>query len=337
MPVSRRLFVPALISTVTLTISGLAVLVAPAAYAATPNVQITEFSYGGKFVPGTDTGDGEYVELTNVGDGAQDLTGWSFSVVTTSTKSIDISGFGTVQPGESVVVTDLTPADFRAEWNLKPSVKVISDKQGQASAATLNSGPDTINIVNGSATIDSVKYASAYLSGKGVAAWVNPGHLADSDTATAGAWTNPATVGDAEGSWTSSHGSIGSPGASTQGTSTPTSVQNQALAVSGGANQSATVNKPFSFTGLSATGGTPPYTWTAPALAGSGLSIDASTGSITGTPTSVGSINVTATATTASARPPVPRSPSRSPRASTPTGRTSSSMRSRPTTMTTTS
>lgn len=297
MPVSRRRSVPTLISTVALAISGLAVLVAPAAYAATPNIQITEFAYGGKFVPGTDTGDGEYVELTNVGDAAQSFAGWSFSVVTTSTKTIDISGFGTVQPGESVLVTDLTPADFRAEWNLKPSVKVITDKQGLATAATLNSGPDTINILNGSTTVESIKYAANYLSAKGVAAWVNPSHLADTDTATAGAWTDPATVGDAEGSWTSSHGSIGSPGASTLGAGTPTSVQNQALAVSGGANQSATVNKPFSFTGLSATGGTSPYTWTAPALAGTGLSIDSATGAITGTPTSVGSINVTATAT----------------------------------------
>jgi hypothetical protein len=67
--------------------------------------------------------------------------------------------------------------------------------------------------------------------------------------------------------------------------------------VSGGANQIATVNHAFSFDGLSASGGTAPYTWSAPALSGTGLSIDPSTAAITGTPTSVGVINVTATAT----------------------------------------
>ena len=118
MPRSRARSLPALISTVTLAITGAALVAAPAAQAATPNIQITEFAYGGKFVPGTDTGDGEYVELTNVGDAAQDFSGWSFGVTTTSTKSIDISGFGIVAPGESVIVTDLTPADFRTEWNL---------------------------------------------------------------------------------------------------------------------------------------------------------------------------------------------------------------------------
>ena len=267
------------------------------------DIQITEFAYGGKFVPtASDTGDGEYVELTNVGEAAQDFTGWQFNVVKATTNlSIDLSGFGTVQPGESVLVTDLTAADFRSEWNLTSAVKILSDKQGQTTAATLDSGADTINILNSSAgVVDTLAYAKSYLTAKGVAAWVNPGHLADTSTATAGAWTTPATAGDAEGSWTSTGGAVGSPGASTRGTSTPSAVKNPpstTVSISGATNQTATTNTAFSYSGLSASGGTAPYVWSATGLAGTGLSINASTGAITGTPTSAGTINVSVTAT----------------------------------------
>ena len=39
-------------------------------------IRITEFAYGG-LIAGS-RGDGEYVEVTNVGDGPQDMTGWSY-------------------------------------------------------------------------------------------------------------------------------------------------------------------------------------------------------------------------------------------------------------------
>ena len=200
------------------------------AHAAAPNIQITEISYGGlasgaKAYPG-DAGDGEYIELTNVGDAPQDFTGWKYAANKSATMptagTIDLSSYGSVAPGESVIITDLTPADFRTEWNLKPTVKVIND-----GAATINGGPDAVAVFDGGGTlVDSLSYAAGFMSAKGVAAWANPGHLADVDTATPGAWTSPATAGDAEGSWTSANGAVGSPGASTFGTSTPSDVRN---------------------------------------------------------------------------------------------------------------
>jgi hypothetical protein len=258
-------------------------------------VQITEFAYGGNAAYSGDLGDGEYIELTNVGDAPQDFTGWHYNTAPSATGAIDLSSFGTVAAGESVLITDLTPADFRTEWGLKSSVKVIND-----GTVTLNKGPKTIYILNSASAIaDQLSYISGYLPSKGVAAFVNPGQLSVTDTGVAGAWTKPTTLNDAEHSWQShsTPASIGSPGASTQGTSTPDSVRLASLSVSGGSAQSATVGSAFSFTGLSASGGTAPYTWSAPALAGTGLSINASTGAITGTPTSAGTINVTATAT----------------------------------------
>ncbi|GAB4009626.1 hypothetical protein GCM10028772_27070 [Nocardioides ultimimeridianus] len=272
----------------------------PAGVKKAGDIQITELAYGG-LASGThayagDTGDGEYLELTNVGEAAQDLTGWTYQTTKAgiAQTATSLTSLGTVAPGESVILTDLTPADFRTEWNLKPAVKVLND-----GTSTMDKGPDVITISNGTSTVDSLTYAASYLAAKGLSAYVNAGHLADTDTATAGAWTKPSTVGDAEGSWTSAAGAVGSPGASTQGTSTPGSVTNPpatTITVAGAANQSATANTAFSFTGLSASGGTGSYSWTAPALAGTGLSINASTGAITGTPTTAGTIDVTVTA-----------------------------------------
>ncbi|HWA65850.1 MAG TPA: lamin tail domain-containing protein, partial [Mycobacteriales bacterium] len=268
--------------------------------AAGADIQITELAYGG-LASGTraysgDSGDGEYVELTNVGYAAQDFTGWTYGVnkstTTPSAGSVSLSGFGMVQPGQSVVVTDLTPADFRTEWGLKSSVEVINDLP-----TTIDSGPDTIGVFNATGVlVDSLGYANKYFAGKGSAAYVDYGQLASTSTATG--WTEPATVGDAEGSWTSANGAVGSPGASTSGTSTPTGVRAPAsLTVQGASDQTATVGAAFSFTGLSASGGTAPYTWSAPTLAGTGLSIDASTGAVTGTPTAAGVISVVVTVT----------------------------------------
>jgi len=267
------------------------------------DIQITELAYGGDASYDGDSGDGEYVELTNVGYAAQDLSGWYEDVVDKDGDDegdLDLSGLGTVQPGESVIVTDLTPADFRTEWNLKPTVEVISDKQGVTTAVTLDGGPDTVSIYDGSDTlVDQVSYAAKGSAGgftdKGYSAFVDYGQL--SSTSTTSGWTVNTTIPDSEGSWTSANGAVGSPGASTQGDVTPAMAQNAGVTVSGAADQTATVDTAFSYTGLSASGGTGSYTWTATGLDGTGLSIDSSTGAITGTPTTAATIDVTVTAT----------------------------------------
>ncbi len=243
----RRL--SAALAAFSLPLISLAVLDAGAAHATgTPNIQITEVAYGGLasgiHAYAGDSGDGEYLELTNVGDAAQDMTGWYDDVAqgTSAANRLDLSGFGTVQPGESVIITDLSAADFRTEWGLRSSVKVITDKQGVTPAVTMNGGPDTIAIGNASGVADTLSYVAGDLSAKGVAAFVNAGQLAA--TSLTSGWTKTALVGDSEGSWTSVSGAVGSPAASTLGTTTPSSVRTSvstALAVNGAANQSGTV------------------------------------------------------------------------------------------------
>ncbi|HEY0260364.1 MAG TPA: lamin tail domain-containing protein, partial [Lacisediminihabitans sp.] len=175
---------------------------------AAPDVAITEFAYGG--LAAGANGDGEYVEVTNVGRTPTDMTGWSYTTTAAAPGPVSLSDFGTLAPGESAIVSDLTPAEFRAEWALSDSVKVVND-----GSTTLNKGPKTMYLYNAAdALVDSVTYASGFLSGKGASAWVDAAHLgAKADTT---GWTI-STAGDSEASWTSAHGAVGSPGASSFG------------------------------------------------------------------------------------------------------------------------
>jgi len=174
-----------------------------------PQIRITELAYGGK-IAGAD-GDGEYVELTNVGDAAQNLAGWTYTGKP-GTGTLPLDGFGTVAAGESVIITDVTPAEFRADWGVPASLKIIDDKANGLSV-TLDKGPDTPTVYDAAgATVDSVSYQAGFFPGKGSSAWVDAAHLgAEADTT---GWAL-STVGDTEGSWTSATGSVGSPGVTT--------------------------------------------------------------------------------------------------------------------------
>ncbi|HEY9817955.1 MAG TPA: lamin tail domain-containing protein [Candidatus Obscuribacterales bacterium] len=81
------------------------------------DIQITEFMYAG--------GVGEFIEFTNVGTAPVDMTGWSYSDSARLPGSFSLDGFGLVQPGESVILTQASEADFRTAWGLDSSFKVI--------------------------------------------------------------------------------------------------------------------------------------------------------------------------------------------------------------------
>ena len=86
---------------------------------ASAQMRITEWMYSGD--------SGEFVEFTNLSGSAVDMTGWSMDDNGATPGAFDLSAFGVVQPGESVVVTEATEAAFRAAWSLGAGVKIIGE------------------------------------------------------------------------------------------------------------------------------------------------------------------------------------------------------------------
>ncbi|MCW3083339.1 MAG: alkaline phosphatase [Bacteroidetes bacterium] len=170
-------------------------------------MRITEYMYNG-----SGSGAGEFVEFTNVGTTPVNMAGWSFDDNSRTAGSQSLSGFGTVQPGESVVFTDVTASAFRSNWALCSGIKVIGGNSNNLGRE------DEINLYNSSNTlIDRLTYGDqTYSVGSirttAVSGWVNAAGLGNNIITD---WTLSA-VADAEASYTSGAGEIGSPGKSSR-------------------------------------------------------------------------------------------------------------------------
>jgi len=167
-------------------------------------MRITEFMYQGT--------DGEFVEFTNVGDQPVDMSGWSYADSSRVPGHVALGAFGSVQPGESVILTEAAPAAFRTAWGLCSGVKVI----GGNTVDNLGRG-DEINLYDaGSAQVDRLTYGDnvAGVGGprtQNASAWPSAAALGQNQIT---GWTL-ATIGDAEGSRASTGADIASPGKST--------------------------------------------------------------------------------------------------------------------------
>jgi LPXTG-motif cell wall-anchored protein len=188
-------------------VAGLVALPTAASAATTGDIKITEWEYNGS----------EFVEFTNLDTVAIDLTGWSFSDSAEHAGDVPFGPLGTVVPGESFLLSEASAVDFRAEWGLPDSVKVLGDN-GQ------NLGrDDAINLYDPDGTlVDSLVYndqGTGDVAGPRTdtaSAWPSSSGVLGANTASA--WTR-STVGDAEASWTSTDGKyVGSPGLSRFGT-----------------------------------------------------------------------------------------------------------------------
>ncbi len=82
-------------------------------------MRITEWMYSGAA--------GEFLELTNTSAGPIDLAGWSVDDNGATPGVFDLSALGVVQPGESVVITDVLAQSFRDAWSLAASVQVLGE------------------------------------------------------------------------------------------------------------------------------------------------------------------------------------------------------------------
>ena len=93
------------------------------------SMNITEWMYQGNGASGV----GEFVQFTNTGATPVDMTGWEFddnhelgtTTLGAGSGPDSPTAFGTLQPGQSGILTEVSAATFEADWNLDPSVPVM--------------------------------------------------------------------------------------------------------------------------------------------------------------------------------------------------------------------
>lgn len=189
-----------------------ALLLATLTGAARAEVLITEWAYS--------AGSGEYVEFTNVGNTAVDMTGWSYDDDGQVPGSFSLSGLGTLAPGESAIMAESSEAAFRASWVLAPAIKVVGGN-------TNNLGRnDQINLYDSSdALADRLSFGDQTFPGtirtQNVSG--NPMTLAALGANDVSQW-QLSFVGDAYGSYLSTFGDIGNPGIGTYVVPEPSAV-----------------------------------------------------------------------------------------------------------------
>ncbi len=167
--------------------------------AAAADIRITEWMYGGS--------GGEFIEFTNTGVSSIDMTGWSFDDDSRLPGVFDLSGFGVVGAGQSVIITESDAEVFRAAWGLSASVGILG-------GYTNNLGRnDEINIFDANGDLaDRLTYGDQSFPGsirtQGTSGNVLPSALGQNDVF---GWVFSAS-GDIHGSYLSTDGDLGNPG-----------------------------------------------------------------------------------------------------------------------------
>ncbi len=163
-------------------------------------IYITEYLYSGN--------SGEFIEFTNVGTSSIDMTGWSYDDNSQTAGSFDLSAFGVLAAGESVILTEAPEADFRTAWSMDPTVKIIG-------GLTVNLGRnDEINVFDAAANlVDRLTFGDQNIAGSIRAqnfsgSPVSPSALGANDILQWGL----SSLGDAQSSFSSAAGEIGNPG-----------------------------------------------------------------------------------------------------------------------------
>jgi hypothetical protein len=172
-----------------------------------PSLVITEWMYSGSTPDG-----GEFFELTNVGEQAVDLTGWSFDDSGRDPGAFDLSTLGIVAPGESVVVTEDPEGAFRTQWSLGPAVRILGEL-GMVTGSNLGRN-DELNIYDASGTlIDRLTYGDEDFPGSVRTQRVsgNPAVASALGSNDVSLWV-AAETGDAQKSRVNASGDVGSPG-----------------------------------------------------------------------------------------------------------------------------
>lgn len=178
-------------------VAAIVLAVASASYG---GMYITEWMYAG-------TG-AEFVEFTNTGAAPIDMTGWSYDDDSRIPGEFDLSGFGVVQPGESVIITETDSASFRTNWSLPGGVKILGPYTNDLGRN------DEINLFDTNGVlVDRLTYGDQNLLGSIRTQYRsgNPATVASLGANDVYQWVLSA-VGDAYGSWESSQNDVGNPG-----------------------------------------------------------------------------------------------------------------------------
>lgn len=170
-------------------------------------VRITEWMYSGN--------GGEFIEFTNLGSTSVDFTGWSYDDDSATPGVFDLSSFGTVAAGQSVIITEDEASTFITAWNLS-GVQVLG-------GYTNNIGRgDTIYLFNGNDVVDVLAYGDNTSFGgprtQNVSGVAKTYAAIGANDATQ--W-QLAVIGDFENSYASANGDIGNPGFTSYVTAVP--------------------------------------------------------------------------------------------------------------------
>lgn len=167
--------------------------------AAPPAVRITEYMYSG--------GSGEFVEFTNLSASPVDMTGWSYSDSARVPGHVDLSAFGIVQSGQSVILTEGERAEFAVDWNIAGE-KIIG-------LLTVNlSRNDEINLYDNAGNLaDRLTFGDQTFPGtirtQNLSGWPCDTAVGANSIAT---WRLSLIGGDAQNSRFSANGDVGNPG-----------------------------------------------------------------------------------------------------------------------------
>jgi hypothetical protein len=149
---------------------------------------------------------GEFVEFTNVDINPIDMTGWSYDDDGAVPGTVDLSAFGVVAPGESVILAEDDAAVFEADWGLS-GVSIIGGN-------TTNLGrADQVNLFDsGGALADRITYGDQVFVGS-----IRAQNFSDWPCDTAIGADNIfdwflSFLGDPQSSFTSANDDVGNPG-----------------------------------------------------------------------------------------------------------------------------
>lgn len=164
-------------------------------------IRITEWAYSGGL-------GGEFIELTNIGDAAIDMTGWSFDDDSMTPGTTDLSSFGIVGVGESVIIAEDSASDFRSVWSLALSVKVVGSNSANLGRNDQINIYDVGNLLVDRLTFGDQNFAGSIRTQNKSGNPITPAALGADDVYQ---W-QLAFVGDGLGTTVSASGDLGNPG-----------------------------------------------------------------------------------------------------------------------------